>query len=632
MYNESILKPNIDVQDLISSNVQNSPEHSQRAYLNILEDMQSERKMMEDQRKATFNIMEDIAESQAELKHKYLHTQVLRDLLQKLTFSVDPREVMASMVYSFEELLDFDVASFVIGDYKRKHAPSSIYVYSKTLIGQTYLELTRREFLNFLQSIPSNIKNVEGLCQQLRGRLFFEFIKGSMRSEDALGRRPTSGFAVPLILKEQGGGSLIGVFYISSFSSGTTYSQDQVDIARDIASIVALNIERINTMMRGETARISNLVDTMTNGVVVFNRARIVVLANPVIEKMTGLPCSSSSSSSSLFALSEFIRLFPDVDLGSVTSSVLDDGTPAHLGEVKLLRSFYEMFVTPILDHKKRITGGAIIMHDVTHLKEIDRMKTEFVSIASHQLRTPLTAINWHLEMLLAGDLGKVQKKQKEYLQEVYEGSKRMVRLVNDLLNVSRLETGRLKFEPEQIDLILFLQQIIKEVEPLANKTDCHVAFVAPEIAVEPVEIDKTLIWQVIHNMLTNAIRYSSKGQCSVSLTLDVKDPKAYRISVHDEGLGIPKAVQSRIFEKFFRADNAKAAEAEGSGLGLYIAKLIVEGSGGTLWFESEENKGTTFFFTIPKTGMKAREGKKGLAGHKHQQPKPLVGAEAAGV
>lgn len=277
--------------------------------------------------------------------------------------------------------------------------------------------------------------------------------------------------------------------------------------------------------------------------------------------------------------------------------------------------------VTPIRLNEKMI-GAITIFRDITKEREIDKAKTEFVSLASHQLRTPLTAINWYVEMLQSGDAGELNPGQKKYLGEIYKGSKRMVELVDDLLNISRIETGRLKINPEMIDLTLFINDTIHEIEPWSAELRHQIIFKKPEVSLPMVAADKILIRQVIHNIITNAVRYSP-GNSSVSVAME-KRADEYIISVSDEGIGIPPEVQSRIFEKFFRADNARLVESEGSGIGLYISRMIMEVSGGKLWFESptlfkeiggkKTGYGTTFHFSIPISDMKKHKGEKELA------------------
>jgi signal transduction histidine kinase len=255
---------------------------------------------------------------------------------------------------------------------------------------------------------------------------------------------------------------------------------------------------------------------------------------------------------------------------------------------------------------------------------EMDKLKTEFVGIASHQLRTPLATINWYVEMLRSEDAGKLNDQQKQFLTEVYTGIQRMVRLVNNLLNVSRIESGHLKIEPKLTQMEPFIKEIIHELEPLAMKNHSTVKFKEGKSFLPPVAIDATLIRQVIHNFLTNAIRYSMPGDNVIDVAL-TRRKDSYVVSVSDEGIGIPKAAQSRIFEHFYRADNAREHAADGSGLGLYLAKMIMETAGGKIWFKSpiksrkgpsgmSEGFGTTFYASIPVGGMMGHEGERRLA------------------
>ena len=265
---------------------------------------------------------------------------------------------------------------------------------------------------------------------------------------------------------------------------------------------------------------------------------------------------------------------------------------------------------------------GVVMFRDITTDKDIDRAKSEFVSLASHQLRTPLSAIGWYTEMLLAGDAGVLTDEQKKYLKEVYTGNQRMVDLVNALLNVSRLELGTFIIEPKSTDVTAMLKSVMGEMSALVTEKKITITeSYAPDIP--PFLADEKLLRMVFQNLISNAVKYTPSGG-TVALTLGVykgggmfssrqllEDTLAF--SVRDSGIGIPQYQQAKIFTKLFRADNAKESETEGTGLGLYIIKSIVDHSGGRIWFNSEEGKWTSFYVTFPLSGMKKREGTKAL-------------------
>lgn len=268
--------------------------------------------------------------------------------------------------------------------------------------------------------------------------------------------------------------------------------------------------------------------------------------------------------------------------------------------------------ISPILDKDNgEVKFFVGIERDVTKEKQVDKAKTEFVSLASHQLRTPLSAIGWYAEMLLDGDAGKINKEQKLYLEEIYRGNQRMVELVNALLNTSRLELGTFIIEPQETDLKFLAEDVIKEQQPSisAKKLLFKSSFAKnlPKIKVDP-----KLTRIVFQNLLSNAVKYTPEGG-RVELSLNL-EKTAISLSVKDTGYGIPKAQQDKIFEKLFRADNVKALDTEGTGLGLYLVKSIIEKSGGRISFESEEGRGTIFEVKIPLSGMKAKAGTKQLS------------------
>lgn len=239
-----------------------------------------------------------------------------------------------------------------------------------------------------------------------------------------------------------------------------------------------------------------------------------------------------------------------------------------------------------------------IIFHDVTREKLIEQMKTEFVGIAAHQLRTPLSAIKWTIRMLLDGDIGDLSEEQKDFLEKTYQSNERMIFLINDLLNVARIEEGRYLFHLSPVNIEELTQLIINSYREQIKRRGLKLEFKKPEKKLPEVRVDADKIKMVIQNILDNAIRYTPRrGKVTVSLKYAKKE---IELSVADSGIGIPKDQQERVFTKFFRGANVLRMETEGSGLGLFISKNIIEAHGGKVWFESKENKGTTFYLTLP--------------------------------
>ena len=231
------------------------------------------------------------------------------------------------------------------------------------------------------------------------------------------------------------------------------------------------------------------------------------------------------------------------------------------------------------------------------HLKELDRAKDEFISMASHQLRTPLTTIKGYLSMMLEGDAGRMSSAQKEFVGYAFSSSERMVNLISDLLNVSRLSAGRFLIQTKPTDMVQMIADEVRQLETHASAKGIKLIFDRPQSPLPPAQIDDNKTRQVIMNFIDNAIYYTQKGEVRVKLK---QTPEIVRLEVTDTGIGVPDDAKKKLFSKFYRADNAQVVRPDGTGLGLYLAKRVVEDQGGTIIFSSAEGKGSTFGFELP--------------------------------
>ena len=236
-------------------------------------------------------------------------------------------------------------------------------------------------------------------------------------------------------------------------------------------------------------------------------------------------------------------------------------------------------------------------------LKELDKSKDEFISMASHQLRTPLTSIKGYLSMILEGDVGPVTKSEKEYVKRAFDSAQKMVYLIADLLNVSRLQTGKFVIENQPTNLAEVVSQELEQLTEQIEAKNIKLTYQKP--AHFPLlNLDETKVRQVIMNFLDNALYYTPKGG---RVTIDVKaTDESVSYSVTDTGIGVPKELQHHLFNKFYRADNARKVRPDGTGLGLFMAKKVIVAEGGAIIFNSVEGKGSTFGFSFPRKQLEA--------------------------
>jgi signal transduction histidine kinase len=240
---------------------------------------------------------------------------------------------------------------------------------------------------------------------------------------------------------------------------------------------------------------------------------------------------------------------------------------------------------------------GNSIIRVVDQIIRLDKMKSEFVSVASHQLRTPLSAIKWETELLLSKFKKGLNKKQLKNVENIDMLSVRMIRLVNDLLDVARIEQKRLILRKEPVDLGKIAGEIIAETEQMTKSRNIEVVFSCGKNNPKVIG-DEARLKMVVENLLNNSVKYTT-NRGKIEIKIGKKD-NSLVFSIKDNGVGIPEEQQGRIFDKFFRSDNIVKYQTEGTGLGLYISKNIIEHLGGKIWFQSVENLGSIFSFSLP--------------------------------
>jgi len=260
---------------------------------------------------------------------------------------------------------------------------------------------------------------------------------------------------------------------------------------------------------------------------------------------------------------------------------------------------YAELNITPVLDATGRIEFFVGIERDITYIKEMDKVKSEFISLASHQLRTPLSSIKWLCELFWQEDISKLTVDQIEVVQKVQTENERLIKLVNSLLNVSRIESKRINVAPEQTDFNKLVQQAVDSYR--RHMADRGVTLTETYQSDLPaILLDPKLTAEAVGNLVSNAVKYTPQNG---HITITTKREKGEVVlSVEDTGIGIPINDQKHIFDRFFRASNANTTLTDGNGLGLYFIKWVAGEHGGRVWFDSKENAGSTFYLAFPIT------------------------------
>jgi len=347
-------------------------------------------------------------------------------------------------------------------------------------------------------------------------------------------------------------------------------------------------IARKKAVEEGEKTKaiVTNFID----GLIVLDKKDNFLLINPRAEKFFGIMADQMINKPILKG-TEFPPLKPLINL------LIKKGEKIYREEISSVEDLIlEVTTAPLTIEKEKI-GTLVILHDVTREKAIERLKSEFVSIAAHQLRTPLSAIKWSLSFLQEG---KTNKKEKEDLfNKVYVSNERMIKLINALLNVTRIEEGRYLYSLGLEDIEDIVKGVIKPIQDEAGRKNIQFTLSFSK-KIPKIKVDKEKLSLAIQNLAENAVHYTKPGGEVIILVKYHKDREELLFKIKDTGVGIPKKQQKRVFSRFFRGENVMKMETEGSGLGLFITRNIIEAHRGRIWFESKEGKGSSFYFTLP--------------------------------
>ncbi|MGB2762368.1 MAG: ATP-binding protein [Minisyncoccales bacterium] len=352
---------------------------------------------------------------------------------------------------------------------------------------------------------------------------------------------------------------------------------------------VYLNEARLRT--EEEKNKTLDIINNFSDGLLVFNKERRLTLINPQAKEFLNVESEEVINK-------HIAELYKFGDFGKLIDLLGEEEKEIFREELIVRKNLVLEISAIIVIRGRKRTGRLVSLHNITREKMIENLKTEFVSISAHQLRTPLSAVKWTLRMLLDGDLGAVTEKQKEFLEKTYKSNERMITLINDLLNVTRIEEGRYIFKVFLFDIQEICETVVDSFQEMAKQKNIKLVFQQPKEKLPKIKLDKEKITLAIQNLIENALRYTpSKGEVTISLrSANMK----IELCIKDTGIGIPNDQLDRVFSKFFRGANVLRINTEGTGLGLYIAKNIIEAHKGRIWFQSEERKGSTFCFSLP--------------------------------
>lgn len=372
----------------------------------------------------------------------------------------------------------------------------------------------------------------------------------------------------------------------------------------------SVRLKRTNSFFLNERDQISFILENLSDGLIEYDTEMAVVRMNRAAEKIFGIPAvdlvrkkiEQEPTDPKFRDLS--IVTFPKI--GENSKLIKDDSVAQGAVRIEEIstpapneRKLKVYTITRVFNASGSVSGSIKFIRDVTKEESVSQAKSDLVAVVAHQLRTPLSGIKWVFTSLLGGDFGPLTDEQKKFLTQGEEANEGLLGLVEDILDVSRIEEGRVEYKFETVDLAAFMRSLADSFIAEAKEKNISLALDLPSEKVL-VPFDQKRIRLALGNLIDNAIAYSDKDT-TIAIGLK-KEADTVVMSVRDSGIGIPEEAKKKLFGKFFRADNAVKVRTRGTGLGLFLAKSIAESHGGNIRFESEVGKGTTFFITLPLT------------------------------
>lgn len=522
---------------------------------------------------STLKHAEEVEKGERELKRRVLELQVLRSLGERVGYSLDLKQILEVITDSLEGLVEFSTVSYMV---LGKEGKIICKIRAAKPVSRLFLTQAKTQILAALSAMTK---------QNLQPALVDETISGAA-IDDTLDMPIASFFNLPVVI----GGQVVALVNVSSDKIGL-YGDEETAVLYTIFNQVSTQASKLTQVIENEKRRLSAMVGSLADGIMMVDASMNLIVANRVLHGLLGLDKDINNLYDVVAATGV------KVDLRSAIGQAFQLQSLVQLSEFELKDKALQIDVEPVKDKFGYLLGVAVVFHDITARKALERLREEFTAMMVHELRTPLTTITYSTDMMLT-DLNKLTPADVGQNLNIIKGTTdNMLSLVNELLDVAKIEAGKFTVVKSPDDMSKFLGERLLAMQPVAEKKGLKLlSDFGPNL--EHVSFDRNRLGQVINNLLSNAIKYTDHGQVMLKAR---NHGSEIHISVIDSGDGIKKEDLGKLFSKFEQIGKGKTGERGGTGLGLVVTKGIVEAHGGRAWVESEgEGKGSTFSFTLP--------------------------------
>lgn len=543
--------------------------------------------------------------NEKELKQKIYELSILKEVGGRIGYSLNIQNIAEVITNSLNQFLEYSTAGYLLIGTER----IILRIHCEKNVSRQFIDDVKSQMLQSLSALLNKDFSQEKIEEVVSGAIAAEEISGPLRSF----------FNIPLVI----GNDAVGVLTIASTQAGL-YKEEDMTLLYQIVKMATGSVSRLQELIKSEEKKLNAMVESMKDGLVMVDKDYRVLVANPAAKRIADLKKENPS-------LFDFIdKLGEKFDIRSKIEESIKLGRSLVSEEILLGDHFLKILTLPVRsgsNNSAEVLGSVVIFQDITPEKEIQKMRDDFTAVLVHELRSPLDGIKKMAELMGESDLRKNPKEHKEFLGLIYKSASEMLELVNTLLDVAKLEAGKFEIKREIVNIKEVIEERIKFFDALAKTSNIDIALQWNINAPEKLNVDSFRTAQVLNNLLSNAIKFTRpQGKIIVSGLLHKKGNNILEeaksagiqwllkgetqaldnldnclvIAVTDNGIGIPAEEINQLFNKFKQLKTKVIGEKRGSGLGLIIAKGIIEAHGGIIGVQSEEDRGSTFYFTLP--------------------------------
>ncbi len=550
-----------------------------------------------------------LAKREQDVSRRMYELAILKELGDRIGYSLDVQQIIDIIINSLHQFIDYSAVSYMLlGPEKlifKMHLERSVH--------QRFVNDIRDRMLGSLSALLDREYNKKDVKEIISGAIIIEELDEPVRSF----------FNIPLVIDEK----VVGVLTVADTKTGL-YKEEEMTILYKIIQQASKAVTSLQGVVKSEQAKVNAMVESMADGVVMTDIDYRIMVVNPSARAIIGLPKKEG------ITIFDFIdNLEGKFDIRGKLEESVKLNKPFKSEEVLIRDKFYRVFVFPVNANitgaveEKTAVGGVVIFHDVTAERAVEQIREQFTSMIVHELRTPLSGINKISELLRSGNPPLSKKEFDEYIKMISVNSTSMLDLVNDILDVAKLEAGKFDVKKEPTNIRQVIDNRIEFFKVSANDAKLSLRSVYDSELPELVPLDQSAIKQVLNNLMSNALKFTKASgsvdvlllhhkvgakiteeftrlgvNASVALPEEkfVDVPESVVVAVSDSGSGITPAGQKELFNKFKQLDNRAETGIKGTGLGLAIAKGIVEEHGGSIGVVSEIGVGSVFYFVLP--------------------------------